>query len=345
MNDLLSIGLGGCGNKLLNAFMQLDSTKDGIFINSNINEMKNLSECNNDNRLAIRGNGSGRNRRKAKESLKNDIDKIADYLMEKIQLYTQFQLLCSGDGGFGSSSVGIIAKIIRISKPDALIKIVSTFPKSNSRKLSIENQLDFYNEILQLKKDGVINSIVLIDNDKMNNEEEFNRRCMSILLKSYDMTFNQIDESDLAITNFANGYTIPIEISDKGETLERAIETAVNNSPFLIPNNLKCSHMLGILQKEVYDKDELLEIIKVKEFDKTEYGYSNFVLLGGCKIPSNYFRKLEDELEILDEEDDDEEEFMVKSIFRNRKESEDIPKNAIANKKQLREMLDDDFFS
>ena len=53
MNDLLSIGLGGCGNKLLNAFMQLDSTKDGIFINSNINEMKSLSECNNDNRLAI----------------------------------------------------------------------------------------------------------------------------------------------------------------------------------------------------------------------------------------------------------------------------------------------------
>ena len=42
MNDLLSIGLGGCGNKLLNAFMQLDSTKDGIFINSNINEMKSI---------------------------------------------------------------------------------------------------------------------------------------------------------------------------------------------------------------------------------------------------------------------------------------------------------------
>ena len=41
MNDLLSIGLGGCGNKLLNAFMQLDSTKDGIFINSNINEISN----------------------------------------------------------------------------------------------------------------------------------------------------------------------------------------------------------------------------------------------------------------------------------------------------------------
>ena len=90
--NLLSIGLGGTGNKLLNVFMQLDSTKDGIFINSNVNEMKNLSECNDNNRLTIRGNGTGRNRKKAKESLKKDKDKIIDYLSDKIPLYSQFQL-------------------------------------------------------------------------------------------------------------------------------------------------------------------------------------------------------------------------------------------------------------
>ena len=346
--NLLSIGTGGTGNKLLNVFMQLDSTKDGIFINSNVNEMKNLSECNDNNRLTIRGNGTGRNRKKAKESLKKDKDKIIDYLSDKIPLYSQFQLLSSADGGFGSGSVGIIAKIIKMSKPTALIKVVSTFPKSNCKRFSIENQLDFYNEILQLKKDGIINSIVLIDNNKMNNEEEFNRRCMSILLKSYDMTFNQIDESDLAITNFSNGYTIPLEIGNKGESLERAIETAVSNSPFLMPSGFKCTHMLGIFQREVYDKDELLEIINVSEFDKTEYGYSNFLLLGGCKIPSANFRKLEQELEnsISNEDDEDDEEFMVKSIFRSKRmEDVDNQSNNITNKRQLRDLLDDDFFN
>ena len=345
MNNLLSIGLGGCGNKLLNAFMQLDSTKDGIFINSNINEMKNLSECNSDNRLAIRGNGTGRSRRKAKESLKNDKDKISDYLAEKIMLYSQYQLISSGDGGFGSGSIGIVAKIIRFGRPNALIRVVLTFPKANSRRFSIENQLDCYNEILQLKKDGIINSIVIIDNNKMNNEDEFNKRCMSILLKSYDMVFNQIDENDLAITNFANGYSIPLELGAKGESLENAIDRAINNSPFLMPNSFRCSHMLGIFQREVYDKEEALEIIKVKEFDKTEYGYDNMLLLGGCKMPSNHFSKLEDELESLEEDDEEEDEFMVKSIFRSKRNNEAVTTtSSVVNKKQLREMLGDDFF-
>ena len=345
MNNLLSIGLGGCGNKLLNAFMQLDSTKDGVFINSNINEMKNLSECNSDNRLAIRGNGTGRSRRKAKESLKNDKDKISDYLAEKIMLYSQYQLISSGDGGFGSGSIGIVAKIIKFGRPDALIRVVLTFPKANSRRFSIENQLDCYNEILQLKKDGIINSIVIIDNNKMNNEDEFNKRCMSILLKSYDMVFNQIDENDLAITNFANGYSIPLELGAKGESLENAIDRAINNSPFLMPNSFRCSHMLGIFQREVYDKEEALEIIKVKEFDKTEYGYDNMLLLGGCKMPSNHFSKLEDELESLEEDDEEEDEFMVKSIFRSKRSNEAVTTtSSVVNKKQLREMLGDDFF-
>ena len=341
--NLLSIGLGGAGNKMLNAFMQLDGTKDGIFINSNVHEMKNLSECNNDNRLTIRGNGTGRNRKRAKESLKNDKDKIADYLGERIQLYTQFQLLSSGDGGFGSGSIGIVAKIIKMGRPNALIRVVLTYPKANSRRFSLENELDCYNEILQLKKDGIVNSIILIDNNKMNSEEEFNKKCMSILLKSYNMTFNQIDENDLAITNFASGYTVPLELG-KCDSLEQSIERAITNSPFLMPNSFKCSHLLGIFQKEVYDKEEVLEIIRVKEFDKVEYGYENLLLMGGCKMPSSYFNRLEDELELMSEEDEeDDDEFMVKSIFRSKREDDTVA-SSVANKKQLREMLGEDFF-
>ena len=340
--NLLSIGLGGAGNKMLNAFMQLDSTKDGIFINSNVHEMKNLSECNNDNRLTIRGNGTGRNRKRAKESLKNDRDKIADYLGERIQLYTQFQLISSGDGGFGSGAIGIVAKIIKMGKPNALIRVVLTYPRANSRRFSLENELDCYNEVLQLKKDRIVDSIIIIDNNKMNNEEEFNKRCMGILLKTYNMTFSQIDENDLAITNFANGYTIPLELN-KHDSLEQAIDKAIANSPFLMPTSFKCSHLLGIFQKEVYDKEEVLEIIKIKEFDKVEYGYDNILLMGGCKMPSHHFSRLEDELELMSDEEEEEDEFMVKSIFRSKREEVSSP-SSVVNKKQLREMLGDDFF-
>jgi hypothetical protein len=95
----------------------------------------------------------------------------------------------------------------------------------------------------------------------------------------------------------------------------------------------------------VYDKEEVLEIIRVKEFDKGGYGYENLLLMGGCKMPSSYFNRLEDELELMGEEvEEDDDEFMVKSIFRSKREDETIV-SSVANKKQLREMLGEDFFS
>ena len=64
----------------------------------------------------------------------------------------------------------------------------------------------------------------------------------------------------------------------------------------------------------------------------------------GCKMPSSYFNRLEDELELMGEEDEeDDDEFMVKSIFRSKREDDTVA-SSVANKKQLREMLGEDFF-
>ena len=56
---------------------------------------------------------------------------------------------------------------------------------------------------------------------------------------------------------------------------------------------------------------------------------------------------LEDELELLDDDnEEDEDEFMVKSIFRSKRDNEIVSvANSVANKRQLREMLGDDFFN
>ena len=64
-------------------------------------------------------------------------------------------------------------------------------------------------------------------------------------------------------------------------------------------------------------------------------------------MPSNHFSKLEDELELLDDDnEEDEDEFMVKSIFRSKRDNETVAvANSVANKRQLREMLGDDFFN
>ena len=64
-------------------------------------------------------------------------------------------------------------------------------------------------------------------------------------------------------------------------------------------------------------------------------------------MPSNHFSKLEDELELLDDDnEEDEDEFMVKSIFRSKRNNETVNEvSSVANKRQLREMLGDDFFN
>ena len=119
-------------------------------------------------------------------------------------------------------------------------------------------------------------------------------------------------------------------------------------------NNLKNQETINYLtekklklEKDINLVSTDLEIIKVKEFDKTEYGYDNLLLLGGCKMPSNHFSKLEDELELLDDDnEEDEDEFMVKSIFRSKRNNETVNEvSSVANKRQLREMLGDDFFN
>ena len=64
-------------------------------------------------------------------------------------------------------------------------------------------------------------------------------------------------------------------------------------------------------------------------------------------MPSNHFSKFEDELELLDDDnEEDEDEFMVKSIFRSKRNNETVAEvSSVANKRQLREMLGDDFFN
>ena len=46
------------------------------------------------------------------------------------------------------------------------------------------------------------------------------------------------------------------------------------------------------------------------------------------------------------EDEEDEDEFMVKSIFRSKRNNETVNEvSSVANKRQLREMLGDDFFN
>ena len=85
INKTCHIGIGGCGNKLVNTLMEINSSVNGIFINTNINEMKKLSKFDVDlgNYLYINGDGTGRDPQRAEELLNANKQKIGEFFKSK----------------------------------------------------------------------------------------------------------------------------------------------------------------------------------------------------------------------------------------------------------------------
>lgn len=352
-NDLLLIGTGGAGNKLLNTFLTIDDSYDAIFVNSNANEVKILDKCRNDMRLIISGGGTGRNRATAVEHLKESISKVGEFLYEKSELYNHFLIMASMDGGFGSGSVPMIAKAIKNMKPDSKIGVTLVFPSLKSKKLSIENTLDCYNDILSLKKEGVIDSIMFIDNNKMKDEDEFNTMAMEALHQSLNITYGSIDATDTSITNFATGYKTVLLLDEDADCAEEALDEARKSSLFLTSKSWKCTHMLASVSEDSFEKDDFEELIDVSEFVKTEYSDDmNIIVMTGCKIPSKPFSELQGRLEDIikasEEEDDVDDEFMIKRAWNKAKKETAIDKTTSVktsspekkmSKKELRKKL------
>ena len=152
MNNTLVIGTGGCGNKLMNVFIsllnnrdELHASYDGIFVNSNKNEMEILDNCDlQRNALVINGDGTGRNASKAKKSIALDRVKVMNYFARIIDKYQSAIIMTSLDGGFGNGSIDIITKILKQLNPDIKIFLLGASAKLKSKKISLENTLSLY---------------------------------------------------------------------------------------------------------------------------------------------------------------------------------------------------------
>lgn len=307
MNSILFIGTGGCGNKLVDEFASVLNNSIGLtnvydykFINSNENEMSTLTNYNAVlNGIIINGGGTGRNQAEAKRSLKLDKSKVVNIFSSILHKYTTVYLVSSADGGFGSGSIDILAKVIRSISSNIKINLLAAMPKINSKKLGLENAIRFYEDVIDLSEKGIINSIQFIDNDVMHNEEKFNSQVVESVLDSLEFSSGVLDSSDSNLINSADGYKVVLPIRATKGTLSGAIEQAIKESPFVIPDNLDCTHLGGVFVKKEYDKDEVLNLFDIRDIDKTAYGDSNIVVLGGCEMPDDHIRILQQSLDDL----------------------------------------------
>ena len=359
--NIINIGTGGCGNKLLDTFMDLlnnpdnvlQSIYDGVFVNSNINEMKRLKHYNASiNGLSINGNGTGKNQDVAQESISKDRSKFINFFANKADNYDVASIFLAGGGGFGAGSIITLTNVLKQMNPKLAINLVVAMPSLSEGKTSIGNALKLHSKITKLRVQGVVNSYQYIDNDRMRDEDTFNRECMKSILDSYELQEGAVDISDTKVINTAGKYKVVLPLIDKFKSLVDAVDQSIDNSNFVIPSNLDCSYLGGIFVKGEYDKEEWKDLFKVKKWGKTDYGTKNMIVLGGVSSPDEYIQTLQEAYDNMkDEEIDDHEEIFefnentskpqgrVNGIKNKEKEEPEV------TKKSLRDMMNADFWS
>ena len=347
------LGLGGAGSKLVNELYNINHSANIGFINSNANEMKILNNYTPSNGLFIDGNGTGRNRQKAMESLKASKEKILNFVEEDTGKYTTYVIITSLDGGFGSGSFPMVSKLIKNINIrynyNVDVNLIGVVPKNNSRKINLNNTLTAYSDIVNLKNSGIINSYQFINNNKMIKEKEFNTEIMDLINKSYTINNNELDLNDAKLINSTIGYKMVLEL-DKSFSgkLSDAINYSFANSCFLVPKNIgRCKKFGCSFVEDDFDKNEVLDKFNITEFDKEDYNDNdmNLIVMGGMSDPIEYFKNLEDIYNSKEDEIDELEEYIpkVKSYEKqktNIKVKEEIQPKKLT-KKDLRNMIDD----
>lgn len=305
MKNLL-ISIGGCGNILLDTWLEINDKYDGLFINSNANEMINLKNANNNNTIVLSGNGAGKDREIAKTNFINDEGKIYDYFFNKIELYDTYTIITSADGGTGSGTTPEFCRVLRdiideMKISDVDINIIGVIPKLNERIINLENTLSFYTDILKLSDEDIINSYIFINNEKCQESmKDFNKNVIDLIDRSLEINATAIDETDIKIINGVKGYKVILELDDSIQDINQAISEARRNSPFIIPSQLYCSRILASITDN-FNKEDVVSRFTVSESHKEEYNKNgdNLIILGGCQRVNGYMNMVKSALESL----------------------------------------------
>lgn len=324
MNKVLLVGTGGCGNKLLNtamnilnSSMNLQCSYDCVFVNSNENEMKILSNYSGLNSLPINGNGTGRNSAVAKKSIANERSKFTSFFNANGERYDLAFILTSADGGFGNGSTPLIASVLKSIKEDMIVGVLGAMPVKSSRAVSFENALAFHNDMVELRDAGIINTIQYIDNNKLVDEDKFNGKVMKSFIESLEFNYGAVDANDVKEIHGASNYKVILPLKSE-LSFDIALTKAWKDSPFLMPKEYKATHVAGTLLKGSHDKEEIFENIDGLRWDKVDFGEKSYIILCGCEMPNEYIeniRYLYDELTTEVEEEpksNDKVDFSVK---------------------------------
>lgn len=288
-SEILALGCGGCGNNQLDTLLKLDKRYTGIFFNTNMREMEGLETFDNVRRCFYIPNadGTGKNRKLTEGYLKVEAPKFAE-MISKFTIQKYLTMFSSCNGGTGSKAVTMLPRLVKRISPDKKIGLMATFPSINETDIDFENTLEFWNEMINEHEKGFIDNLMFIDNNKINSEREINE----LALESYDSIFDvvkgKIDSSDLSRVLKEKGYNVILRLDNTVRNTSSAIDKAIDDSVFFIPENLECEVLVATVNTNLFSVEKIKEKIPAYSFSKineTTEG-DTIIVLGGCEVPT-----------------------------------------------------------
>ena len=325
--EVLHIGVGKCGNNFVDGLVRAnkDSALVGMLYNTAANDVSTLDTFLEEEVgyvIIPNADGSGANRNLAKQyAIKN-----MPLFEERIRKYAtanNFTFYFSMDGGTGSGCTPELIKYLDENLGyDHTCNVVMAMRSKNLSKAQLENTRACYNEIMELHKQGIIKSIMIIDNDSRKTIEEVNMDAVRDISYSYSFKaaddLGVIDTTDMG--NYFNsvGYRTVYTLNSNIDSFEKALEDAIEKSVFLKPdkyvvteefksklksdsnfteqekntmlemeNNYKfsCNSLIGLIQTTRYKVEDVLATIKKKLHSKLGENDVNVIGLGGMNIP------------------------------------------------------------
>lgn len=304
---MLLIGNGKTGNKLVNEMIKKDSRYTGLFVNTAYNDMAKLEKFSDDNAFLFpSANGSGKNRNIAKEYVKGQIKSLVDTIAS-YPLHDTIVIFTSADGGTGSGVtpmlIQLLHKTFMMKDLNRSINLVAVIPDCNNEdKVSFENTIEFWNEIVAIK-DECLNDIKLVDNSKGQTYAEINERVTDELNRAYSMNGEHdegdIDDADAKKFNIEKGFGLVLPLDNKFRYAKEAIDSALDNSIFAIPNSYECNY-LGISLVEgdfkINDVRNCFDTV-YKTTYRTYNNKHNTIVLAGCDAPSEIIENIKESLD------------------------------------------------
>lgn len=303
--QVLLIGAGRCGNRLISKLKDIDKRYTNLlFVNSSLNDMITLPHYNEDNAFIFGNDGSGKDKEKSKKYVSENINGIADTLLRYGNIKDVF-IFASADGGSGSTFSIAIANLIKKLTPDKYIHMITVLPDPGKvDRISLQNSIETWNQVISLYENKVIQTIRIIDNSAYNSYEQINE----IAMRDFDASFNligssanseeTIDVMDQTRILRANGYILTLQLNERYNNVKAELESGFKNSAYAIPENFNCD-FLGLNVPDINYIQSIRDSLEV--FEATYSCISNkqngIVVMSGMDIPQEIISFLNIELE------------------------------------------------